>query len=155
MDFFSGNAVQVIFAPVTPLDIALGVIVAWLAIGISGVVLPIRLQFISRVLFPLGALGGAALAVAGFLTLSHAPSVVVLPIGLPNLPAHLRLDSLSGFFLVLLGAVSAGISLFSAGYFREAEGTSPGLLCIQYHVFLASMAGVLLADSDRDQAGIA
>ena len=80
---------------------------------------------------------------------------MVLPIGLPNLPAHLRLDSLSGFFLVLLGAVSAGISLFSAGYFREGEGTSPGLLCIQYHVFLASMAGVLLADSDRDQAGIA
>ena len=38
------------------------------------------------------------------------------------------------------------ISLFAAGYFRAGEGTAPGLLCLQYHVFLASMALVLLAD---------
>ena len=120
--------------------------VAWLAIGVTGVSFPTRLQFISRVLFPIGALGGIALAVAGFVALSQAPSSLVLPIGLPNLPAHLRLDSLSGFFLVLLGAVSAGISVFSAGYFRAGEGTAPGLLCVQYHLFLASMACVLLAD---------
>ena len=47
---------------------------------------------------------------------------------------------------VLLGAASAGISLFAAGYFRSGEGTPPGLLCLQYHVFLASMGFVLLAD---------
>ena len=35
---------------------------------------------------------------------------------------------------------------FAAGYFRKGEGTPPGLLCLQYHVFLASMALVLLAD---------
>ena len=28
----------------------------------------------------------------------------------------------------------------------KAEGTAPGVQCLQYHVFLASMAGVLLAD---------
>ncbi len=53
---------------------------------------------------------------------------------------------LSAFFLLLLGAAGAAISLFSAGYFRSSEGTPPGLICFQYHVFLAAMALVLVAD---------
>ena len=36
--------------------------------------------------------------------------------------------------------------MFAAGYFPRGEGTAPGLHCLQYHVFLASMALVLLAD---------
>ena len=40
----------------------------------------------------------------------------------------------------------AGISIFAAGYFRSGEGTPPALLCLQYHLFLASMAMVILAD---------
>jgi formate hydrogenlyase subunit 3/multisubunit Na+/H+ antiporter MnhD subunit len=71
---------------------------------------------------------------------------MVLPLGLPDLPFHLRLDALSAFFLVVLGVGRAAVSLFSAGYFRASEGTSPGLVCLQYHVFLAAMALVLLAD---------
>jgi formate hydrogenlyase subunit 3/multisubunit Na+/H+ antiporter MnhD subunit len=70
----------------------------------------------------------------------------VLPLGLPGLPFHLRLDPLSAFFLLLLGAAAAGISVFSAGYFRASEGTAPGLMCLQYHVFLAAMALVIVAD---------
>ena len=38
------------------------------------------------------------------------------------------------------------ISLYSAGYFRSSEGTAPGLICFQYHAFLAAMALVLVAD---------
>jgi formate hydrogenlyase subunit 3/multisubunit Na+/H+ antiporter MnhD subunit len=76
----------------------------------------------------------------------NAPaSAAILPAGLPDLPFHVRVDPLSGFFLLLLGGVSAGISIFSSGYFRKhAEGL--GLLCFEYHVFLASMAFVLIAD---------
>ena len=59
---------------------------------------------------------------------------------------HVRRDALTSFFLLLLGATSAGISVFAAGYFRRGEGTAPGLLCLQYHLFLASMGFVLLAD---------
>ena len=55
-------------------------------------------------------------------------------------------DGLSSAFLFLLGAASTGISIFAAGYFRRGEGTPPGLLCLQYHLFLASMGFVLLAD---------
>ena len=46
----------------------------------------------------------------------------------------------------MLGASSAGVSVFAGGYFRQGEGTAPGLLCLQYHLFLASMGWVLLAD---------
>jgi hydrogenase-4 component B len=74
------------------------------------------------------------------------PEVATLPLGLPGLPFHLRLDSLSAFFLMVIAGASAGVSAFAAGYFRKGEGTPPGLLCLEYHVFLASMALVVLAD---------
>ena len=45
-----------------------------------------------------------------------------------------------------VAVASAGISVFAAGYFRAGEGTLPGLLCLQYHVFLSSMVMVMLAD---------
>ena len=71
---------------------------------------------------------------------------MTLPLGLPDLPFHLRIDPLAGFFLVLLGSVSAGISVYAAGYFREEASGRLALIGLQYHVFLASMAFVLLAD---------
>src|ERR1035437_8470299 len=46
---------------------------------------------------------------------------------------------------VILQSHQAGGCAF-AGYFRAGEGTSPGLMGLQYHVFLASMAVVILAD---------
>src|SRR5476649_944007 len=119
---------------------------AWCVVGLAGMVRPLSLPFVGRTLFPLGALIGAALAVVAATSLSHVTEQLVLPIGLPDLPVHLRLDGLSGVSLVLLGGASAGISIFAAGYFRQGEGTAPGLLCLQYLLFLASMGFVLLAD---------
>nr|WP_211242758.1 hydrogenase 4 subunit B [Sinimarinibacterium sp. CAU 1509] len=124
----------------------LAVVVAWLLIGLAGLLRPQSTRIVARVLFPLGAAGGVALMACAFPALSADPISVTLPLGLPDLPFHLRLDALSAFFLVLLGVASAGISIFSAGYFRDGEGTAPGLLCLQYHVFLASMALVLMAN---------
>lgn len=119
----------------------------WGTLGVVGLLLP-RGRLVARALFPLGAL--ACLLVAGlaakFLISGQAAQVMVLPLGLPDLPFHLRLDALSAFFLLVLGVAGAGISTFSAGYFRAGEGTSPGLMGLQYHVFLASMAVVILAD---------
>jgi len=124
----------------------LGVVAGWLALGVVGIVRPRRLPLIAHVLFPAGALLGIVLAVLAVMALHGSPETIVLPLGLPDLPFHLRLDALSAFFLVLLGVGSAAVSWFSAGYFRGSEGTSPGLVCLQYHVFLAAMALVLLAD---------
>jgi hydrogenase-4 component B len=126
----------------------LSLVCAWLVLGLAGLVRSHRIGWVAYTLFPLGALVGLGIAVVGFSALADGFVVehLVLPLGLPDLPFHVRLDALSGFFLLLLGSVGAGISVFAAGYFRSGEGTSPGLLCLQYHTFLASMAMVILAD---------
>lgn len=129
-----------------PLDLILGVVLIWLLIGAAGVLRPKSLRFVSHILFPMGAAGGLVLMLAALVSIRAEPVAVVLPLGLPDLPFHLRLDALSAFFVMLVGAVTIGISLFSAGYFRGGEGALPGLLCFQYHAFLASMVLVLLAD---------
>lgn len=128
------------------MHLILGVVLLWLALGLAGVFFPRNLRLVSRALFPAGALAALALAAAALAALGGATQSLVLPLGLPDLPFHLRLDALSAFFLLLLGAVTAGISVFAAGYFRQGEGTPPGLQCLYYHVFIASMALVLLAD---------
>lgn len=130
----------------SPLTLCLLLLTAWSLVGLAGLARPSSIAFVGRTLFPLGALLGVGLAVAAAMGLNHPAEQLVLPIGLPDLPAHLRLDALSITFMILLGAASAGISIFAAGYFRQGEGTAPGLLCLQYHLFLASMGFVLLAD---------
>ncbi|MBK7673677.1 MAG: hydrogenase 4 subunit B [Candidatus Accumulibacter sp.] len=128
------------------IDWVLLVVGAWLLIGVAGVLALRRLTLVARVLFPLGGAFGLVLAGIALSAALNSPEVAVLPIGLPDLPFHFRLDSLSAFFLIVIGSVSAGISAFAAGYFRKGEGTPPGLLAFEYHLFLASMALVVLAD---------
>ena len=129
-----------------PIDMAGLATLVWLALGVLGLFVPHRR--VVGVLFPAGALVSLLLAATGLWGLNSTPQVAVLPLGLPDLPFHLRMDALSAFFLLLLGAAATGISLYSAGYFRGManEDSKLNLLCLQYHVFLASMAWVLLAD---------
>ncbi len=128
------------------LPLIVAAIAVWLAIGALGLARPRNLIYVGRVLFSAGAVVGLLLAGLALWAMGQPPQAVVLPLGLPDLPFHLRLDALSAFFLLLLGATAAGISVFSAGYFRASEGAAPGLLCLQYHTFLAAMAFVLIAD---------
>jgi len=130
----------------TPLTVCLLLLGAWCVVGVAGLARPMSIGFVGRTLFPLGALCGAALAAVAVAGLDLPAEQLTLPVGLPDLPVHLRLDALSRVFLLLLGAASAGISIFAAGYFRKGEGTAPGLMCVQYHLFLASMGCVLIAD---------
>ena len=128
------------------LDWVLVVVAAWLLIGVLGILALRRFRFVAVLLFPLGACCSVLLLGVALSAVFADPQVAVLPLGLPQLPFHVRLDSLSAFFLVLIGGVSAGVSVFAAGYFRQGEGTAPGLICLEYHVFLASIAMVVLAD---------
>ncbi|HEX5093106.1 MAG TPA: hydrogenase 4 subunit B [Burkholderiales bacterium] len=125
---------------------ALALAAAWIALGVAGLAAMQRLRLVAHLLFPLGGAVGFGLLAVGLAAVWQGPETLVLPIGLPGLPFHFRLDALSAFFLMVLGGAAAGVSLFSAGYFRRSEGTPPGLLCFQYHVFLAAMALVLMAD---------
>jgi len=130
----------------SPLAACLALLGAWAALGAAGLLRPASLGFVARTLFPLGALIGVALAVTAALAIDAPVERLQLPLGLPDLPLHLRRDALASLFLALLGAASAGISIFAAGYFRRGQGTPPGLLCLQYHLFLFSMGLVVLAD---------
>jgi formate hydrogenlyase subunit 3/multisubunit Na+/H+ antiporter MnhD subunit len=129
-----------------PLDGALLVVGLWLSVGMAGVFALRRFRLVARVLFPIGGAAGLLLFALGLVAIGGPAQTALLAIGLPGLPFHLRLDALSAWFLIVIGAASAGVSTFAAGYFRRGEGTPPGLLCLQYHVFLASMTGVVLAD---------
>lgn len=128
------------------IDWILVAIAGWLVIGACGIAALRRTRLVSRLLFPAGGLMALAILVIALIALFSPAEVAELALGLPDLPFHLRLDKLSAFFLAVIGSVSAGISIFAAGYFRKGEGTPPGLLCLEYHVFLASMCLVVLAD---------
>ncbi|MGH8122121.1 MAG: hydrogenase 4 subunit B, partial [Rudaea sp.] len=107
---------------------ALAVAAAWVVVGVAGLLRPRDVLFAGRGLFSLGVLGGLALLVIAIPALDLPPQTLVLPLGLPDLPFHMRLDPLAAVFLALIGATSIGISLYSAGYFRAGEGAAPGLL---------------------------
>lgn len=126
----------------------LSLVVSWTVISAGCLVRPHSVRYVARFLFPTGALVSIAVfsLAAWFLSGGFEPQTVIIPLGLPDLPFHARLDSLSAFFLMILGLTGAGISFFAAGYFRSGEGTAPGTLGLYYHIFLASMAVVILAD---------
>jgi len=134
------------FSALQPIEAAVTLSVIWIGLGTIGLAGMRAPRFITGVVFPAGALVSLALAVTGLWAIGAPTSSAILPAGLPDLPFHVRLDALSGFFLLLLGGVSFGVSLFAAGYFRDTEPATLGLLTLQYHVFLASMAFVLIAD---------
>jgi formate hydrogenlyase subunit 3/multisubunit Na+/H+ antiporter MnhD subunit len=131
--------------PPLSLTLIVAAIGAWLVVGTLALARPRRLAVV-RALFVTGAVIAVGVALVGIVALGEKPAATVLPLGLPDLPFHLRIDPLSALFLVLLGSASAAISLFSSSYFRDGDGLSPGLVCFQYHVFVAAMALVLVAD---------
>ncbi|MFZ0789965.1 MAG: hydrogenase 4 subunit B, partial [Chromatiaceae bacterium] len=133
-------------AELAPLHWAWGVVLYWLALGGLGLALQRRPHLITNLVFPLGAFGALTMAAVGVAGLLLPASQFVLPIGLPDLPFHLRLDALSAFFLVLLGGAAFGVSLYAVGYLRGMEAGPLGLLALWYHLFLLGMSMVLLAD---------
>ncbi|MBI3935641.1 MAG: hydrogenase 4 subunit B [Betaproteobacteria bacterium] len=130
----------------TPVTIAAGIAGFWILIGAASLVESQRLRFINRLIFPAGAVAGCVLAIIGARALGDPAETLVLPLGLPDLPFHLRLDPLAAFFLFLLGVGAFGVSAYAPGYFSRESAHRLRLLSLQYHVFLASMALVMLAD---------
>ena len=69
---------------------------------------------------------------------------VTLPLGLPWLGAHFRIDALAAFFLVVVNLGAAAASLFALGYGRHED--APQRVLPFYPAFLAGMNLVVLAD---------
>ncbi|MBV8922527.1 proton-conducting transporter transmembrane domain-containing protein, partial [Bradyrhizobium sp.] len=85
-----------------------------------------------------------AIALAHLLDSTHPVAAIVLPIGLPWLGAHFRIDALSAFFLVVVNFGGGAASLFALGYGRHEP--SPGRVLPFYPAYLAAMNIVVLAD---------
>src|SRR5499426_2103540 len=69
---------------------------------------------------------------------------VTLPLGLPWLGAHFRIDELSAFFLAVVNLGAFAASLFALGYGRHED--APSRVLPFYPAFLAGMNLVVLAD---------
>ncbi|TIN27761.1 MAG: hydrogenase 4 subunit B [Mesorhizobium sp.] len=72
------------------------------------------------------------------------PSTVVLPLGLPWIGAHFRLDALSTFFLIVVNFGGAMASLYGLGYGRHES--APHRVLPFFPAFLAGMNLVVVAD---------
>jgi formate hydrogenlyase subunit 3/multisubunit Na+/H+ antiporter MnhD subunit len=85
-----------------------------------------------------------AVALYNLLNLSHLAWSVTLPVGLPWLGSHFRLDPLASFFLVIVNLGGAAASLFAIGYGRH-EHSQERVLPF-FPAYLAGMNIVVLAD---------
>jgi formate hydrogenlyase subunit 3/multisubunit Na+/H+ antiporter MnhD subunit len=109
---------------------------------------PVLLRVFASVLLGIGGL--AAIAAGGLTLLANLRLEDTLPLGLPWLTWHLRLDALSGFFFIVVGLLVTAVSLFIPGYLRQfthGQGNQPLTpLGLFTGLFIFGMLLVLLAD---------
>lgn len=128
------------------ITVALWSVAALLALAPAGVVLATRPRG-SIILYGGCLITTSTLCVTALLDLLYSPHLVpsaTLPIGLPWLGAHFRLDALSAFFLVVVNLGGVAASLFALGYGQHED--SPGRVLPFYPAYLAAMNVVVLAN---------
>ena len=138
------SAADLQVAPFGLLSIALAAIAGLLATGI-GAGLAVRWKAVLGLVYPLSALSCGVLGGVGVAALlgGHAESAV-LPLGLPWIGSHFRLDALSALFLAIVGFGGAAASLYGIGCGRHEA--APQRVAPFFPAFLAGMALVVLAD---------
>ncbi|WP_088344242.1 MULTISPECIES: hydrogenase 4 subunit B [Rhodomicrobium] len=99
-----------------------------------------RLIYAGCIAVSLGILGVAAGELLGG---PAVPSAITLPVGLPWIGAHFRLDALAAYFLIVVNLGAAGASLYALGYGQHE--TAPERVLPFYPAFLAGMNLVLVA----------
>ncbi|MBI5212484.1 MAG: hydrogenase 4 subunit B, partial [Nitrospirae bacterium] len=133
---------------VTPIDIASTSIALLLVTGLTAGLLRKNQGLLIRVSFILSSLASFMAVVSGIWTVKNGITErIILLIGLPDLPFHLRLDALSGFFLTVIGLLSFFVSIYSIGYVKGFIGRRlVTRLIVFYCLFIADMFMVVLAD---------
>jgi hydrogenase-4 component B len=120
--------------------IVLACVAALLAIACLGVVTS-RMRLGSTIVYG-GCLGASAIAFAvaleKLLANPGSSSIASLPIGLPWLGAHFRIDALAAFFLIVVDLGAAAASLFALGYGKHEH--TPARVLPFYPACLAVMA---------------
>ncbi|MEZ5833738.1 MAG: proton-conducting transporter membrane subunit, partial [Dongiaceae bacterium] len=121
-------------------------VAALLATGIIAIILA-RSPFATPVIYGLAC---AASGVALFTALAHViatpedSSLMILPLGLPWVGAHFRIDPLAALFLVIVNLGGATASLYGVGYGRHES--APARVLPFFPAFLAGMNLVVMAD---------
>jgi len=106
-----------------------------------------RFSFASQLVYLTSLIACTTALVAVLYQLLNNPSAAIgvqLPLGLPWLGAHFKLDSLSAFFLVVVNLGGAAASLYGMGYGRHEK--VPERILPFFVAFLAGMNLVVLAD---------
>jgi formate hydrogenlyase subunit 3/multisubunit Na+/H+ antiporter MnhD subunit len=131
-----------------PMDLAGAALLLLLGMPAIAVVLQKRQLLLNRLSFVAAAAASLTAAAAGAWAVArNMTSRAVMSIGLPDLPFHLRLDPLAGFFMTVVGLLSFVVSVYSLGYVRGIIRQRPiTRLVIFYTLFLAGMFMVILAD---------
>jgi hydrogenase-4 component B len=82
--------------------------------------------------------------ITAFATVAAGTSMVTLPLGLPWIGAHFRIDALTAFFLIVINLGAAAACLYGVGYGQHEH--EPQRILPFFPAFLAGMNLVLLAD---------
>ena len=127
---------------------------AFILIGIAALLLTALLAVVltvwpaaSRIVYSLALLASAALLLIALMRLIGGPGAtdaLVLPLGIPWIGAHFRIDALSAFFLLVINLGGAGASLYGLGYGLHED--QPQRVLPFFPAFLACMNLVLVAD---------
>jgi formate hydrogenlyase subunit 3/multisubunit Na+/H+ antiporter MnhD subunit len=115
-----------------------------LATAIAAVVMARSAAATQLVYGTTAAVSAAGLATALAALVSDAAPTIVLPLGLPWLGAHFRIDALSAFFLIVVNLGGAMASLYALGYGRHED--APHRVLPFFPAFLAGMSLVVMAD---------
>jgi formate hydrogenlyase subunit 3/multisubunit Na+/H+ antiporter MnhD subunit len=129
-----------------PVAMALTGVAVLLGAGLLGIALQ-RLPGASRLVYLIcfvACLAILGVACAELLAGTLPAPAMRLPVGLPWIGAHYRMDALSAFFLVVVNLGGAGASLFAIGYGEHEK--APGRVLPFYPAFLGGMNLVVLAD---------
>jgi hydrogenase-4 component B len=139
--------------PTLNMDLALALAGLAVALALGSALLSLLAGRVPTVLrlvaTPLLGLCGLAALGAGLTALVLGGSVqTTLPLGLPWLPWHVRLDPLAGFFLSLIGVVTCAVGLYGPAYIRGFEHGKDSLVALGGFtgLFLTGMLMVVLAD---------
>ncbi|MDD5115285.1 MAG: proton-conducting transporter membrane subunit, partial [Methylobacter sp.] len=106
-------------------------------------------RLLQRLVFLLLGLSGVFAVIAGLAVLISTEVLTdQIPFGLPWLPWHVRFDSLSGFFFLIIGIAVIAVSIYGPGYVHSyKEKQHPfAVLGLFTGLFVTGMMLVLLAD---------
>src|SRR6266851_4104948 len=129
-----------------PVIIALWCVAAFFALACLGVVAARRRRAGTAAVYG-GCLATSALAFCvalGHLIAGGATSSLVLPLGLPWVGSHFRVDLLAAFFLAVVNLGAGAASCYALGYGRHEA--APQRVLPFYPAFLAGMNLVVMAD---------